>query len=109
MAKFGYLYLNSGIWDGQHIVPSDFVRESTQKQINGIPPSGVNAVLDYGYLWWIDKVEGHTAYCAAGPGQYIYLIPDLDMVIVITSGREEPLGENMSIIGKCILPSILKK
>ena len=33
MAKFGYLYLNQGLWDGEQIVPSDYVQASTQKQI----------------------------------------------------------------------------
>ena len=106
MAKFGYLYLHNGIWDGKQVVPSDFVRDSIQKHIN-TPYWGGS--VDYGYLWWINKVEGHAAYCAAGPGQYIYVIPDQDMVIVITSGREEPIGENMSIIAKWIVPATLKK
>ena len=109
MAKFGYLYLNNGFWDGKQIVPSEFVRESTQKQIQTKELSG-SEYLDYGYLWWVGKIERYPFYAAAGSGgQSILILSDLDMVIVITSRREEPVGENISIIDKFIVPSILKK
>jgi len=48
MAKLGYLYLRGGVWDGQQIVPAEWVKTSTTKHIT----SG-NAGLDYGYQWWI--------------------------------------------------------
>jgi CubicO group peptidase (beta-lactamase class C family) len=46
MAKIGYLYLNNGTWDGQQIVPSSWIAESTSTHYSFSSTSG------YGYLWW---------------------------------------------------------
>jgi CubicO group peptidase (beta-lactamase class C family) len=82
MAKFGYLYLNGGQWDGQEIVPEWFVRESTREHSAGGNPEPAA----YGYLWWV--VSRHSAYCAAGyGGQYVFVIPDRDLIIVTTGNH----------------------
>jgi CubicO group peptidase (beta-lactamase class C family) len=80
MAKIGYLYLHQGLWDGQQLVPAEWVQASTEEHAKADFWSG-----SYGYLWWVTALEGHGAYYAAGfGGQYIYVIPDLDLVVVIT-------------------------
>ncbi len=76
MAKFGYLYLNNGEWNGKQIVPSAWVQASTQ-QTNS---------AHYGFLWWLDTFESHPIYFAQGlGGQHIVVVPDLDAVVVTTS------------------------
>lgn len=79
MAKFGYLYLNNGIWDGEQIVPADFVAEATKTH------HAVDGYTGYGYQsWW--TCLGTGVYYAAGIyGQRIYVVPDLDMVVVFTA------------------------
>ncbi|MGD8968925.1 MAG: serine hydrolase, partial [Anaerolineae bacterium] len=77
MAKFGYLYLNEGLWDGKQIVPAAWVEASTT---NHSPTPGVY----YGYQWWVMPWAGY--YSAIGArGQYIVVLPELDMVVVFTS------------------------
>jgi hypothetical protein len=81
MAKIGYLYLNEGHWDGQQILPADWVADSTGKQIAATFTSG------YGYQWW---VSGDGIYLARGfAGQYIIVAPELDLVVVFTSNLED--------------------
>jgi CubicO group peptidase (beta-lactamase class C family) len=81
MAKFGYLYLHGGEWEGEQIVPSEWVENSTQEHISATLQDG------YGYQWWIDDA-GY--YMALGyNGQFIFVLPDLDMVVVIVSDRYE--------------------
>ena len=92
MAKIGYLYLQDGRWEGRQIVPRGYVRASTREQVEtGYSPAGSPA--GYGYLWWTRKVEGYRAFYAAGyGGQFIYVIPELNLVAVIVSespGRGE--------------------
>jgi CubicO group peptidase (beta-lactamase class C family) len=92
MAKIGYLYLQDGRWEGRQIVPRGYVRASTREQVEtGYSPGGVPA--GYGYLWWTRKVDGHRAFYASGyGGQFIYVIPELNLVAVIVSeapGRGE--------------------
>ena len=103
-AKFGYLFLNVGEWSGQQIIPKIYVIESTKRQIGvGFPERSY-----YGYLWWIPKKRGTRSFFASGHGgQYIYVIPKLDMVIVITSDiKHRHRGENKALIYKFIFPSI---
>jgi CubicO group peptidase (beta-lactamase class C family) len=76
MARFGYLYLNNGEWNGKQIVPAGWVRASTQ-QTNS---------AHYAFLWWLDTFESHPIYFAQGlGGQHIVVVPDLDAVVVTTS------------------------
>jgi CubicO group peptidase (beta-lactamase class C family) len=80
MAKFGYLYLHNGVWEGEQLVPAAWVEVSTQEQISaGTLQDG------YGYQWWTDDA-GY--YMALGyNGQFIFVLQDLDMVVVIVSDR----------------------
>ncbi len=51
-------------------------------------PRGVSPISgnQYGYGWWMRELAGHQAYFAWGfGGQYIILVPDLDLVVVTTS------------------------
>jgi len=77
MARFGYLYLKGGDWEGQQVVPAGWVKASTVSHIEaGFGPG-------YGYQWWIDPEGIH--YSARGRGgQRIFVIPDRDMVVVFT-------------------------
>ena len=84
MAKFGYLYLHHGKWNGVQLLPEEWVQASTSKHIE--TKGLMNAAEDdgYGYLWWIDSFGGYSAHGFGG--QYIFVFPTLDMVIVFTSG-----------------------
>ena len=78
-AKIGYLYLNRGQWDGVQIIPSDYAYEATQAHSRGGPPEAES----YGYHWWVTEQDGYHSFFAAGfGGQYIQVIPDLDLVLV---------------------------
>ncbi|MHA1926048.1 MAG: serine hydrolase domain-containing protein [Candidatus Thorarchaeota archaeon] len=80
MAKFGYLYLNNGTWDGTQIVPSEWVQDSADTLYPFTDYSG------YSYQWWTYPTDIVDVYSAEGyAGQYIFVIPDLDMVVVFTS------------------------
>ncbi len=104
MAKFGQLYLNKGKWKENQIIPRSWVEESTSKQNEGGAPSEEN----YGYLWWVTQVEGHSSFFAMGyGGQFIYVIPDLEIVTVITSTLEAHHEENRDLISKFIIPAVL--
>lgn len=80
-AKFGYLYLRQGEWDGVQIVSSDWVYESTQ-------PSHFRNDF-YGYLWWLNIGGGlwpdapGDAFAAMGMNEKrIFVVPSLDIVAV---------------------------
>lgn len=105
MARFGILYLNNGMWDGKQIIPQEWIEESTKKQISG--QKG-----DYGYLFWIKTVKDYEtnkeylAYSAEGyGGQIIMMIPELDMVTVVTANDKTNYSSTMDIIKFFVVPS----
>jgi CubicO group peptidase (beta-lactamase class C family) len=93
-AKFGLLYLNDGVYGGEQIVPTDWVHDSLQRYSDDINATGgfpANYGLSigdigYGYQWWSAKAGDHRLDFAWGHGgQFIVLVDELDMVIVLTS------------------------
>ncbi len=84
MAKIGYLYLRHGQWNSAQVVSEQWVNASTTKHIE--TKGLMNAAEDdgYGYWWWLDAFGGYSAHGFGG--QYIFVLPKLDMVIVFTSG-----------------------
>ena len=81
MAKIGYLYLHDGQWDGQQLLPEGWVEASTREHVAATLQDG------YGYQWWVDDSGFYMALGYAG--QFIYVIPDKDMVVVFVSDLEE--------------------
>lgn len=80
LAKFGVLFMDGGVYDGVQVVPESWVEESTKRLLS--LPDGTG----YGYLWWRDVAAGRDYYFAAGyGGQYIFVAPDVDVVVVVTS------------------------
>lgn len=78
MAKLGFLFLNNGTWDGEQIVPADWVSTATASHSN------LDAQTGYGYQWWTSPLI--EAYSARGHlGQLIYVFPNLNMVVVFTA------------------------
>ena len=78
------LILNKGRWNGIQLISSTWIEESTtvKTEITGVK---------YGYLWWSLplKAGNHqlTATVATGNGgQYIMILPALDMIAVFTGG-----------------------
>ncbi len=83
MMKLGLLYLNQGLWNGKRVLSKDWVQQASSKQA---------ADFDYGYLFWLKSapVDGKTIpyYEANGwGGQYIFIVPQADLVCVMTAGN----------------------
>jgi CubicO group peptidase (beta-lactamase class C family)/sugar lactone lactonase YvrE len=91
MAKLGFLYLNRGAWDGEELVPADWVRQSTAPQDSGLYRwNGQTLPIEwYGMQWWNwrpDLFGGQRAVAAHGyGGQNVMILPDLDMIVVTTA------------------------
>ena len=80
-AKLGQLYLNQGVFDGLQIVQADYVAQSIQS-VN-VPDQDGKMIDYYGFAWWLTKHEEHEVFYMQGIlGQYVIVIPDLDVIIV---------------------------
>lgn len=89
LAKFGLLYMNDGQYDGQQIIPAEWVHESLQTYAEGVWTIGVGRNWDdnaYGYQWWSIRAGDHRYNLAWGHGgQQIVLLNDMDMMMVVTN------------------------
>jgi CubicO group peptidase (beta-lactamase class C family) len=112
MAKFGLLYLNNGGWEGKQVVPAHWVKESVQKHVNLIRRDP--GIVGYGYLWWLlspdpDGAGKELIYAAMGfRAQYIFVVPEHDMVVVVTGGTRSGTDQRKPIgfLYSHILPAI---
>jgi CubicO group peptidase (beta-lactamase class C family) len=80
MARFGYLWLRGGAWNGKQVLPSSYVKAALTPSEHG---------PDYGYLWWLNTKGKNlpglpaNAYAALGAGSNTIVVsPDHDLVIV---------------------------
>jgi CubicO group peptidase (beta-lactamase class C family) len=106
MAKFGLLYLNNGKWQGNQVIPEDYVRQSfTQHTV--VDGSG------YGYLWWCeDLISNNIVYkgraAKGNGGQRIFLFPDQDLIAVITAGNYNAQSPSNKLLIECVLHGLAK-
>lgn len=93
MAKVGQLALQEGMWEGESLIDAAWLEVSTVAQSSGESfLSGANiGTGDYGYHWWIATPAEFGGFAAMGyGGQLIYVVPDLDLVIVTAYADADP-------------------
>ncbi len=106
MVRFGELYRNGGRHEGRQVVPEAWVRASLQPRTRS-PWSGDA----YGYGWWLSTAGGHPMFYAWGyGGQFIFVVPELRLVVVTTSEPDLPregdhLDEIRRILRTLIVPA----
>jgi CubicO group peptidase (beta-lactamase class C family) len=86
-ARFGLLFLHRGEWNGRRIVSEDWVRAATRADTTAGPAS----YFGYGYFWWLDAERPGRFYAMGKYGQYVYVAPDADAVVV-RLGRDWGVG-----------------
>jgi CubicO group peptidase (beta-lactamase class C family) len=75
-AKFGMLYLNKGAWNDKQIVPKEWIEASTQADTSN------GGAENYKYLWWLPRPREGDFYADGNLGQFIYVNPKSNVVIV---------------------------
>ncbi len=86
IAKLGRLYLDEGTWNGQQLLSADWIVQSTQ--IGQVPedawPDDYRSVgwWNYGYQWWLASQEEGDFFALGKDGQFLYVNPHADLIIV---------------------------
>lgn len=113
MLKFGQLYLCDGKLNGKRIITKEWVKKSFK---NYRPLLNTDDKNGYGYLWWhktyvVNGKKVKSIEARGNGGQYIFVIPTLKTVCVITAGnyRNGKTQQPEYILEKFILPSLLEK
>jgi CubicO group peptidase (beta-lactamase class C family) len=97
MAKFGYLYLRNGVWDGHEIVPRSWIEKVRHASVQ------MNLMnFRYANLFWVEPAS--DAYLASGyHGQRIFVMPALDIVAVTTgTGHSASIGKEIEMIADAV-------
>ena len=95
MLAFGELYLNGGRFEGKQVISEAWVRESLTPRTR----SWRDTRRLYGYCWWIRELAGFRTFYAWGyGGQFIFVVPDLELVAVTTSSTA-PGGDRRDHLG----------
>ena len=110
LAKFGYLFLNNGVWRGNRIISEEWVTVSTEEYIS-LHDFHLSWADGYGYLWWLKTYhcqnQAIDSFKAMGwGGQEIIVFPSIRMVIVFTGANYvvDPPCDEMII--RYILPAV---
>jgi CubicO group peptidase (beta-lactamase class C family) len=106
MALFGYLYLKKGAFNNRQIIPAQWVIDSTARHMESF-------AADYGYQWWVrsdiyfeNKDPLSLFYAFGFGGQFIFVVPAMDMVVVTTGQNEQSAGqEALDLFLNKILPA----
>ncbi len=111
MLKFGILYNNMGRWDKQQIISQAWIKKSISRKVTFAKNSQTKG---YGYLWWehqfISSGRKYDSFYAAGNGgQYIIVIPELELVAVFTGSNYNDMEysrQALDIMQRYVIPSI---
>jgi CubicO group peptidase (beta-lactamase class C family) len=98
MARFGYLYLNRGRWDGAQIIPETWVADSITMHTPG-----------YGYQWWLREMNGVFVFSADGRGgHHIFVVPEKDLVVVVASKQVGRWRNRLPLMEEYVLPGVVE-
>lgn len=84
-AKFGQLFLQEGEWNGEQLIPADWVAQSTVHSAPSMSDRGVG----YGYQWWVPMPAAQDYFAVGIYGQYVYVDPKTNIVIAKNAADRE--------------------
>jgi CubicO group peptidase (beta-lactamase class C family) len=104
MLKLGQLYLQRGRSADRSVVPESWVDETTRPGFTWRETYGAQREVTYGMLWWVSDAAPASFFAWGYGGQFIYVVPSLDLVVVTTTewrglAGSEPLTLAESLLG----------
>jgi CubicO group peptidase (beta-lactamase class C family) len=109
LAKIGQLILNRGQWDTRQIISAEWIDNSIAPHIGAS-----DRLYFYGYQWWLGRslVRGREVVWASAVGyggQRLFVIPALELVVVVTAGHYGDLMQAwlpLVILNRYVLPAV---
>jgi CubicO group peptidase (beta-lactamase class C family) len=110
VAKLGQLFLSGGRWNGRQIVSSEWLAEMLAPRLGPDP-------YFYGYQFWLGRSldRGAEVKWAAGlglGGQRLFIVPEYDLVVMITAGNYGGYGQSapaLEILNRYVFPSVVDR
>ena len=103
IARFGQMYLQEGMWNGEQLLSPEWVKTATSAQIDNSPNPNPDWEQGYGYQFWRCR---HNAYRGDGAfGQYCIVMPEQDVVLAITAGLAD-MQTPLNLVWDILLPAM---
>jgi CubicO group peptidase (beta-lactamase class C family) len=103
MAKLGTLVVTGGRWQGRQVLSTAWMRQSTQTIAQSVSAFGGQPAT-YGYLWW--GLPGEVITASGARGQWIFAIPDRQIVVVSTAeNADAQFAAAVRILYEFVLPA----
>jgi CubicO group peptidase (beta-lactamase class C family) len=108
MIKFGRLYLQRGSWNDEQVIHESWIDFSTSTKIN------INNYYEYAFQWWRYSDASTTGqvlqtndvfYADGWGGQFIWVVPHLNMVVVSTGGNFDDGNQPLYFFRDYVLPA----
>lgn len=96
-ARFVRLYLNDGNWEGEQILTEKWVKDSLDVSAEYSRPGANNDPyneIGYGYQWWVPEGTQNEFMAIGVYGQWIYVNPSKQVIIVKTSADPNFTSKN---------------
>ncbi|MFB6418341.1 MULTISPECIES: serine hydrolase domain-containing protein [Bradyrhizobium] len=111
-AKIGQIVLSRGQWNGRQIIPADWIAQSITPRFQAVGFFG--GTLFYGYQWWMGRsfAGGKEIKWVAAfgwGGQRIFIVPELDLVMMTTAAQYGQPKEGLAaidILSNIVIPSV---
>ena len=105
--QLAWLYARGGAWNGKRVVGEAWVKESLR------PHARNDEKTEYGYLFWLRSFgpkgrEHAAAFMGGNGGNKVALVPDLDLVAVLTSTNYNTRGmheQTDRLLGEYVIPA----
>ena len=106
MLKVGMLILNKGKWQDHQLIPEAYIAKATSPNVHSY------GTCYYGFFWWVEdiKVGEKTYHCVEGRGaggQFIFMFPELDLIVVATS-HDQGMGSLLNVLPQKVVPAFVK-
>ena len=99
-ARFARLYLHEGNWNGEQLLPRDWIRDSLDISADYSKPGanndGYNAI-GYGYQWWVPKGDQGEFMAIGVYGQFLYVNPEQNVIIVKVNADPDFMAEHYEL------------
>jgi len=106
IARFGQLYLQKGMWEGEQLLPEAWIAKATSCQMDNSSMDNADWSQGYGFQFWRCR---HNAYRGDGAfGQYCVVMPDQDAVLAITGGLGD-MQAVLDLVWTHLLPAMASK
>lgn len=99
-AWFARLYLHEGNWNGEQLLPRDWIRDSLDISADYSKPGanndGYNAI-GYGYQWWVPEGDQGEFMAIGVYGQFLYVNPEQNVIIVKVNADPDFMAEHYEL------------